>query len=165
MLVSFQATGWPADPQGHGCHRHWLSASYRQLFLVPALCKCQAVQVCYGQGSNRCRRVDVQTCRPCWRTQDARRSRTVEARFQRLDVVWFVQGTAINGGSCPEKHQAGHHRRAVGADAFVIARCSLPQRLWPVANTCYSMNSIKINPKTACTDHCPKWILSRISRS
>ncbi len=65
-------------------------------------------------------RVDGQTCRPCRRTQDARRSRTVEARFQRLDVVRFVQGTAIDGVFCSEKHQDDHRIRPVGADCCVL---------------------------------------------
>ena len=126
VTVPFQVAVWPADRQGNECPWYWLSACYRQLFPVPALCQCQARQVCNGQGSDRCRWVNGQTFWPCRRTQDARRSRTAEARFQRLDFVRFVQGTAFNGSSCSEKHQSDHRGWPVGADYCVNASSSLP---------------------------------------
>ena len=63
------------ESQGYSSDWHRLSACHWQLLLVPAICKCQAVQVRDGQCWHSWRWVDVQACCPCCRTQPSWSSR------------------------------------------------------------------------------------------
>ena len=156
-----QAQVWPQDPKTNGHHRHRFPAPRGQLFLVPTLCQCQAVQVCHGQGRNHSRRVDDQTWWPCWWAQAAWCSRIPPDGFQGMDYEWSVQEITSIRRFRSEEHKADHRRRGLDDDA--AGSCKSPM----AADGCalWQESVCNKNTKTDQKMPVPTTVLSRLSCS